>query len=85
MIEPPPHESGSSVSRWRVGNIKILGGLVEQLVFVDCASRIETEEVWAVDTHVDWVTLDAFHHHFGNTDTLAYSGNRPGGSFQSRS
>ena len=70
MIEPSSHEACGSVGWWRVGGIEILGGFIEQVLLVDRAGGIEVEEVWTVDTHIDWVTLDALDHDFGNTDTL---------------
>ena len=70
MVKASPHEACSGVSEWCVGDIEILGGFLEQLVFVDRTSRIETEEVWTVDTHTDRITLDALDHDFGNTHTL---------------
>jgi hypothetical protein len=70
MVEPSPHKLCSGVSGWCVGNIEILGGLMEQLILVDRASRIETKKVWTVNPHTNRVLLDALHHHFGNTHTL---------------
>jgi hypothetical protein len=45
MVEASPHEACSGVSSGCVGNIEIPGSLMEQFVFVDCASGVETEKV----------------------------------------
>jgi hypothetical protein len=67
MVEPSPHKLCSGVSGWCVGNIEILGGLMEQLILVDRASRIETKKVWTVNPHTNRV---------GSVVTLVENGKR---------
>lgn len=70
MIEAAAHEACSRVSRSCVGDIEILGGLLEQFVLVERTSGIETVKVWTVNPHSNWIALDALHHDFRYTHTL---------------
>jgi len=70
VVEASAHEACSSVSSGCVGDIEILGGLLQHLVLFERASGIEAEEMWTVNPHSDRVALDALHDHFGSTHTL---------------